>query len=151
MKNTLVAVDPSSRATGWATYAGQELTACGLIRGHDTLDMIEAIRGDLPHGLPAIIELPKVYQQSRQKGDPNDLIHVAAVAGACALVCTPPIRFVLPREWKGTTPKRIDNARTLRLLTRDELDIVEACNCPNHLLDNVLDAIGIGLWRNKRK
>ena len=151
MKNTLLAVDPSSRATGWATYAGQELTACGLIRGHDTLDMIEAIRGDLPRGLPAIIELPKVYQQSRQKGDPNDLINVAAVAGACALVCTPPIRFVLPREWKGTTPKRIDNERTARKLTPAELQAVIDCECPPSLLDNVMDAVGLGLFQVGRR
>ena len=147
----LLAVDASTRATGWATYAGQELTACNLIRAKNVLDMIEAVRNRLPHGLPGVLELPQVYRQRQQKGDPNDLIGVAAVAGACAMICTPPIRLVLPREWKGTVPKHIDNARTLRTLTRAELRIVEACECPDHLMDNVLDAVGLGLWHLGRK
>ncbi len=148
--DTFLAVDPSTRATGWALFVVGRLNACGLIRASDSLEMIAAVGRELPAGFTGIIELPQIYRQRQQKGDPNDLIHVAAVAGACAAKCKAS-RFILPRTWKGTVPKSIDNARTLKALTAQESAVLQGVEIPAFLVDNVLDAIGLGLWETKRK
>ena len=52
--------------------------------------------------------------------------------------------LVHPRVWKGQRPKDVDNRWTLSQLDADELAVAGK----NH---NVLDAIGLGLWRLKRR
>ena len=91
--------------------------------------------------------------QRAQVGDPNDLVDVALVAGACAGLLPAKVAFVKPRRWKGTAPKRVTNRRTREVLTSEEVHVytVAMTAVPAGLRHNVLDAIGIGLWALGRK
>lgn len=107
-----------------------------------------------------VVEKPQVYVRRRSKGDPNDLIDLAVLAGA---ICAKAGRAVQvhPRDWKGTIPK----ARLLSqymVHRRNERDLGEAgcaayriglSTLPNSLRHNIADAVGIGLWaiRNPKR
>lgn len=96
-----------------------------------------------------IIEVPQVYRHG--KGDQNDLIEVAVVSGmwlqAAYNKCYKP-KLVRPREWKGSVPKKIHNNRILAKLSEAERRLLE--EIPSYLRHNVIDAVGIALWRAGR-
>lgn len=56
--------------------------------------------------------------------------------------------YVLPEEWKGQVPKKIDHQRTLALLSAEEVKVLPQRK--SELL-HVLDAVGIALWACGRK
>jgi hypothetical protein len=95
-----------------------------------------------------VIECPQVYATKYQKGDQADIIQLACSVGAiCARV---PARFKTayqPREWKGQTPKKIHNVRTLCLLSAEEKATIEPV--VESLMHNIYDAIGLGLYQLK--
>lgn len=90
-----------------------------------------------------LIEVPE-YQRGRRV-NPNDLITLALRVGRIqgrVLAAGGTVELVTPSSWKGNVPKRIHNARTLARLTPEERVIV-----PANARHDVIDAIGIGLWR----
>lgn len=93
-----------------------------------------------------IVEQPVVYG-GKSKGDPNDLIDLARVAGACESVIEHTSR-VKPAEWKGQMPKDVCGRRVRSRLKREELITLDACLAPipKSRRHNPLDAVGIGLW-----
>lgn len=138
--STVLAIDPGKRCIGWALFRDDVLAECGLIRDPEFSSL------QLPTAGKVVIERPQVYPQRVQKGDPNDLIDVALWAGACAVVAQGrTIEFVRPRQWKGTVPKDIHNARVAEKLNDLEASMLAAVK-PASLRHNVTDAIGIGLW-----
>lgn len=58
---------------------------------------------------------------------------------------------IKPSQWKGQRPKDVDNPYTLSLLTPEEREVVNRCGVPPSLLNNVLDAVGLGLWHVGRR
>src|SRR5574343_608806 len=127
----LVAVDPGVHATGIAVFNGQTLMIADLVQAETLEQMISRLdervmRGEAPHFNydRGVIERPTVYSKN-SKGDPNDLIRVAIVAGAAAVRCFS-VRFVEP-------------------LSPAELAAI-ACIQPKSLQHNALDAVGLGLW-----
>ena len=97
-----------------------------------------------------VVELPQVYTRDKSKGNPNDLIKVAAVAGALLKgILADRQMFVLPAEWKGNAPKEVTENRCRVDLSAEELDRVELP--AKSLQHNVWDAIGIGLWFLKKE
>ena len=94
-----------------------------------------------------IIEHPRVYP-GMPKTDPNDLVDVAVAGAAVAgAFCTNTIS-VYPSEWKGQVKKQVMLNRIKSKLTPDELLRVEWTNKSDN--EDILDAIGIGLWHFKR-
>ena len=139
-----LSIDPGVRGTGWALWSTTGfLLACGL---H------EPPWEDITR---VAIEVPRVYRKSRV--DPNDLITLAFLAGryvgkAQSLTgFTCEAKWCWPHEWKGDLDKDITEARARKKLTADERLVVEECEryVPRSLMNNVWDAIGIGLyaWR----
>lgn len=115
-------------------------------RAEAWLGMVEGVRqlvgGRLVNQL--VVELPQVYVAVRSKGDPNDLIALAAVVGGlCEAFRGARQRIYLPREWKGQAPKEVIAERALKRLTPDEAARV-TCRRKS-LLHNVLDATALGL------
>lgn len=156
----LIAIDPGKRSLGWARFDydlhDQRLAACGLLRWKDwaamcggMLWLYERLGGEQSGEI--VIEVPQVYQQRHWKGDPNDLVDVALVAGAAGVKFGPTVLFVRPREWKGSRPKKADHALTLSRLSPDELAELDQVDAPKSLRHNVLDAIGMGLWKLGRR
>jgi len=97
-----------------------------------------------------VIELPQVYGVDKSKGDPNDLIAVAAVAGAIMerYASLAPVKeklFILPAEWKGQVKKIVTKNRCLADLKPREMDNVMLVQSAKQN-ENIFDAIGIGLW-----
>jgi Holliday junction resolvasome RuvABC endonuclease subunit len=88
------------------------------------------------------IELPVIYNRLQNPGNPNDILKVAFIAGAIAanfVQCFLPT----PRDWKGTTPKKINHARTLARCggIKDLLNGIPATK-----QEHALDALGIAFW-----
>jgi len=95
-----------------------------------------------------IIEIPRIYPLAKRKGDLNDLVDLAYLAGALDnLGCDG--ELVPPRDWKGTMDP---DAMTRWILTRldDEEKAVVESLLPASKRHNAIDAAGIGLHHLKR-
>lgn len=171
----LLAVDPAINNPGAALFRGGVLVSAERVKidaeakelpilaratrvGADIVRWAMA-RNAEPKFL--VVEFPQIYRATHQRAakqgaDPNDLLALAAVAGAIAgilqiaLVPRDIAVEVLdrtPAEWAGQLPKAKNNAtaldsprarRILSRLTDDELAIVPRSH-------DALDAIGLGL------
>lgn len=157
-KAYLMAVDPgfsASSGTGWAFFDRGALAACGVITPKSTrlAEKIEEIRNILDDvGRMAVrvfvIEIPRVYPGPRQKGDQNDIIDLAVVAGALIAPNASEKLLVHPRTWAGTVPKKIRHERLLRKESEGGvLSAAERARFPGGAkAHNAFDAVGIGLW-----
>jgi len=111
-----------------------------------------------------VIEIPKVYDAQFQKGDQRDIRDLALAAGGLLVAArhangipgeNVKVEKVEPREWKGTLDKKIMLARILSKLTDAECatiqlteNVIEAgIRAGKGPGADVLDAIGIGLWK----
>lgn len=158
--STLLAIDPSLRGTGWALFKDTNLTHCGVLGGPSQSTRIQCVRdmwadlwGDLAVLISrpdeVVLEFPRIYPKGRGASDnvdPNDLLWVAAVAGA---LCTlgPSVTYY-PSDWKGQSKKE----KTLRI-------VLQACNPAERAViesvqgakrHNAVDAVGIGMYHLKR-
>jgi len=121
----ITAIDPGARA-GWALFFGRDLTACGP---GDPDELVGEV----------VIECPRVYPHG--KVDPNDLIVLARRVGRIEERAGRPCTLVFPRAWKGTVKKPIMTARILSRMTTAERGLLMKID------HNVIDAIGLGLWK----
>jgi hypothetical protein len=145
---SLLGVDPGKHCMGWALW-DQTIQQVGLARTKEEKlgFAIQDLISQLPAGADlVIVELPRIYPYERRIRV-NDLLDLAAVAGACASVG--PLEFVFPATWKGQTPKPISHGRIKAGLLPQERDVVDRDleHIPGGLQHNVLDAIGIVQWR----
>jgi hypothetical protein len=138
---TLLAIDPGN-VSGEASfengklYLARPLPFCDLFRPGYCADAV-------------VIEVPRHYPYN-QKGDPNDLIDLAVRVGELKNHFTEKgatVQLVYPRTWKGTVPKVIHNKRVLRMLTKQEIDLLPKRPRAKDYDHNMLDAIGLGLWK----
>jgi hypothetical protein len=160
-----LSIDPGVHSMAWAFFDNKVLNSCDLIRVRNlkdliahTLCLIDTIvdPDDPTRELGLVIEKPQAFRGSKE--DHNDLISlgvsIGAIIGAISSSMDEDklkVHIVLPREWKGQRPKGVDNVYTRRLLTEDEVEIIDDCNAPKSLMHNVIDAVGIGLWRLGRR
>jgi len=97
-------------------------------------------------GKKALIEFPEIYTQTP---NPNDIIKLASACGAYTSILQRKgfdVEWVKPKEWKGTVPKNIMLNRIVAKIHEDEYNNI--IKPKDH---NVIDAIGVGLWKIKRK
>lgn len=149
----LVAIDPGLHGCGIGLFRGSELEQGTYVEGHSNaqrsvgwIAMVAAVREFIGAREvdQLVVELPQVYIQARQKGDPNDLIQLAAVVGGlCVAFETAAQKVYLPAEWKGQVPKDIMHARAMARLTTDEQQRI-TCR-KKSLMHNAKDAVSIGL------
>lgn len=141
--NLIMAIDPGTKATGWATFLGDKLHEAGLVRAKDTQDMIAELKKMGWAVDEVVVEYPQVYPGHR--ADPNDLIGLALISGAAATLGDT-IRLVRPLAWKGQIPKEIHHRRIFAQLDMGEQRRINLVGVPKSLIHNVNDAIGLGLW-----
>lgn len=102
--------------------------------------------------LKIVVEIPQIYVGARQKGRQKDLVDVALMAGmllGAAASMTDDFVVVRPAEWKGQLPKEVIEARVKeRLSCTEQLRI--RLPKKKSLQSNVWDAIGIGMWAEKK-
>lgn len=151
----LASIDPAKNACAWATFDdGGRLVRARLIRAktrHGLRDEMSREFEREPVG-ELVVEVPQIYRQRSWAGDPTDNVDVAVTAGmAIALIDARKIVEVRPRAWKGTRPKDVCNRLTMSKLDESERRVVGRVDCPPSLLHNVIDAVGIGLWRLRRR
>lgn len=150
-----MAVDAGLRGCGCSVWGdGQLLLACyvlnpeRLVRGPKAWQaMASAVREVYPLGLDELLVEGMQYD-GRTAGSPADVFEVEGVvrkimegfSGAGTRV-----RSVTPREWAGSVPKEVRFERLKRVLSPEELELIEPAPRPS-LMHNTLDAVALGLW-----
>lgn len=105
-----------------------------------------------------LVEIPRSYPQPKSKADPNDLIRTGIRAGEFKTLFryTMELEEVEPRRWKGNVPKpeKASEPYLIEEWVVSRLDEEELCLLyqsksarARGLNHNVIDAIGMGLWR----
>lgn len=138
----LLAFDPGVRRVWFAHFRAGVLSSCGWKEVSDD----RAFAG-FPAPSLVLVEMPRVYPVSRQKGDPNDLLALARVVGRLQenfLAHAAEVRLVEPRTWKGTLAKEAMTQRIRGRLYPEELAVVASARA-GRLEHNVVDAVGLGL------
>lgn len=147
-----IAADPG-KISGVAVFEGNTLIDVTCVKGEaiDQAKKLYTFVEKFTELDTCLIELPQIYERTRWKGSPNDLIKVGVIAGTIAAVFSNcrKIKFIKPAEWKGSRPKNIDNIFTRNLLTKAEQARLE--KIPTGRINHVLDAVGLGLWHLKRR
>lgn len=123
----VLGIDPGVGATGlclidndFGSVSFQTVRTSGVQLMERALQISHAVRAMARRGLDLmVIEHMQVYRQSKQRGDPNDLIDIAFVAGVAAAHGSA-ARYELPRpaQWKGNLTKEIHHSRLQAKLTR---------------------------------
>jgi hypothetical protein len=148
----LITAFDSGTYTGWAQAQHGRIVACGLIKvlKDQPMAKLPASGGGL-----VIIEKP-IHRRHGKTVDANDLITLGIKVGRLVetyLVLGNTVRTVLPTDWKGGTPKDIQNQRDWNNLQTDErrsIGAILAELAPSYR-NNVLDAIGIALWAARQE
>jgi hypothetical protein len=106
------------------------------------------------------VESPVIYPHGKKQREgqipDNDVVKLARLAGELAGRYRASVdlrEYVLPRTWKGTVPKSITERRVLEVLDARETQLLYSTKSARarSLDSNVVDAVGIGLWRLGRK
>lgn len=154
----LLSVDPSLTNSGWAVFRDGTLAKVGHVPteprdplANRVIALANQVTWDRYQVSRLVVEFPRIYPGPQQKGDQNDLLPLAAIAGAMALVIkqvqgwgSPPAEFFHPRQWKGQVPKKVMFARIKKHMTPAELALLDGI--ADRYVGDVLDAIGLGLW-----
>lgn len=178
--------DPDTHSTGMAAVDehGRVLgvwciKAKGKTEGQAVVAMSRAFDAFLPkiyatddldwHSLDAVaVEFPEIVYSAREGKNPRNIITLTAVAGVCLgrIVASTYFKcnhyFPRPREWKGSVPKHIHQARTCKHLGwayevhgKDQGRYCQPSDPPKLLGDDtlnpgdwkhIMDAIGLALW-----
>lgn len=156
----LISIDPGVRRAGVAIWEGVSLVDARQFYHEDGyLDLATVIyeyveaRWSEMRGI--VIEKPQIYHEhSKQKGDQNDLIELAIVAGQIGAILAygidVPITYYLPYEWKKQMKKEVTTPRIQEALDEKEHKaiLLPPAKKQQH---NVWDAVGIGLFHIRKK
>jgi hypothetical protein len=98
-----------------------------------------------------VVEYPEQYSQTPA---PRSSVQGLACTGG-GIVCmlkrpTNSVHFVLPKVWKGQVPKDIMLERIVSKLSEDEKVLLESKKYAKYKKHNVIDAIGVGLYKLER-
>lgn len=154
----LVSIDPGVKLCGVALWDDGELVNAWLTKGKSWRDTATNVSRDVYQRfsmrispVDVAIEVPQVYHQSKQKGDPNDLINIALFVGAASVAtATGEVHTYRPAEWKKQVPKDAMVERIKKKLTPEERARVDLPRAKG-LHHNIWDAVGIGLHHIKRR
>lgn len=153
----VMAIDPGG-TTGWALFQRGELVACG----YESFDKI-AVRDWVwlckkAVGGVCVVEFPQAYPGPKSKQDPNDILRTAYRCGELANSFRRlgfEVEEVYPNGWKGTADKKLTLERVLDRLSEGEKSLLEqakpAKSRSKSFDHNMIDAVGIGLWRVYRR
>lgn len=159
----LITIDPGVHGFAVARWVGGVLDSAWLsafspVEGKIPARSILSTRAGGQLGYPSaaifpkdparvVIECPQIYATRHQKGSQQDLIDLAVVVGQIkerAIALGHTVDLVLPREWKGQTPKEVSAQRVNETLSPLEWRRISlgGRKADHH---NVYDAIHMGL------
>lgn len=139
----LLAIDPG-RTTGWASFRGGALVVAGTSTGASA--GLVSLPGVGAWGV--LIEMPRWYPHDHK--DVNDLLDLSVRVGELKHHYEGlghSVELVWPRTWKGNAPKEITNRRTVEALTLEEVALLPRRPRAKTHDHNLLDAVGLGLWK----
>ena len=156
----VLSIDPGVRGCGCAWWAGDELLHSRYVPGSSgsrestpadwlvTVLAVEAASGEVLDGLrPDVVIVERMQVYARGKGDPRDLLALSAIGGGLfrAFGDAEPVG-PLPREWKGQVPREVmGNRIEQKVRDRGWWDrVAEPRRKAN--LNDVMHAVGLGLW-----
>lgn len=150
----LLAIDPGA-CSGWAIASDKKITYCGVIDYRDGGSILAQLILPIPRNTnitSLVIEVPQIYKHS--KGDPQDLITLAILAGRLISEALfqfrgiDTITLVKPAEWKGQLKKDVCSQRTWDRLSEKEQSVVSAGGrgIAQGKVHNMMDAVGIALY-----
>lgn len=164
----LISVDPGIGGCSWARFEGGRLLACGMARVKAegsiptrAAEAVAALRAATGYEvtLRHVVEWPQVYREGHRgdaggrgrDADPNDLLGLAAIAGAIAAHVN--VETIRPADWKGNLPKpKRGQPYVVATRVASRLEGAERlawdqgyASVPQSLRHNVADAVGIGL------
>lgn len=145
----LICIDPGL-VTGYALFTNGVLYKAGF---RDSCDLFGEL--GIPALLPApglvVIEVPQYRARDRsQRTDPNDLIKLAVLVGEIKryyALLRYGVELVTPVAWKGSIPKDVHNKHVLEMLRPVELAVMQKRPRARKPDNNMVDAIGLGLWK----
>lgn len=113
----ILAIDPGGSCTGLAWIKDEDESPT-VVSARPTKRSARDKAREIVLSVPElcwdwiVIEIPQVYSDSKQDGDPNDLIKLAVLAGNLqALIPAYKVLEVQPAAWKGQVPKKQHHAR----------------------------------------
>lgn len=148
----LVSVDPGVTKIGMAVFKDNVLISAHLIERATAYQTVQSFwELVVTHGVTDFVcEKMQGYAPGQQKGDQNDLLEVNLTVGRLAnqVEChsSANVHLIYPRVWKKQVPKEIMCTRIEGKLSDGERAVIPPKLTKKERLD-VLDAIGIGLWR----
>lgn len=120
----VLGIDPDSKLTAWAAVSGSKFTHVGIIRTPKADSTPELLRLLVP-ALDTVLNITfpdLVVVEGQQfyhggKAPPEDILKLANIAGGIAgiirvLDTGPRIAIPTPKDWKGQTPKPINQTRS---------------------------------------
>jgi len=142
----VLGIDPGE-TTGFAWFVDGQLSRA-FARDFD--DFIAAPPWVERDYIDVVIEFPKWRRNSHEEID--DLLGLAEKAGRIEqfyVMHQKRVQLVWPHTWKGSVPKDVHNERVLKPLRHDELALLprRPRSKKNPYDHNMLDAVGIGLWK----
>jgi hypothetical protein len=159
----VITIDPNLRGCGVATWFKGKLMSANYVKNSREIGRgyeVAVLMGSLVGGHiglkgvwicgPVVIEHPRFYGSTHQKGDPNDTLDCGIIGATCALALRNygPVESVFPSDWKGQLPKQKMLTRIWEKLSDEEKAVVQKTNKSD--TEDILDAIGIGLWKLNR-
>lgn len=168
---TVLAIDPGVKVTGWAAFHDGELIGCGLSKRPKAapvgaIAMVAAAHAEnVPTGFDvSIVERMIHYPEQAKRGKSRkqsdataqDLIDCATIGAWVAGRCSLRMELVPARTWKGQVPKEVTETRVRKLLSWEEVQLMDSSlnECAGRelaLIHNGIDAVGIGLYFLGRK
>jgi hypothetical protein len=149
----LLALDPGFRKKrrnlGCALFEAEELSFAGVVGEIHHVPWIGYAPQHLRSRSRAVIEMPRWYPREHEI-DINDILDLACLVGRLQGRLEEKgvdVELVYPRTWKGTVPKDIHNKRVLAALSKEELAKLPKRPRAKDYDHNMLDAVGIGLWK----
>jgi hypothetical protein len=149
----LLALDPGfrkkQRNLGCALFEAEELSFADVVGEIHHVPWIGYAPQHLRSRSRAVIEMPRWYPREHEI-DVNDLLDLACLVGRLQGRLEEKgvdVELVYPRTWKGTVPKDIHNKRVLAALSKEELALLPKRPRAKDFDHNLLDAVGIGLWK----
>lgn len=146
----LVAIDPGVKKCAIAVFVERKLEDAYYVnanldsRSGGALNMVKQLEDTEFNDPEIVIERPQIYTGAEAKGDPNDLLDLAFVAGYFRAH-----RSYLPAEWKGQVPKEIHHKRLSEYFAEsgdvDGFDVWKRISKLKKDHD-LRDAVGLGLF-----
>lgn len=138
--NHVLAFDPG-RITGWARFKSRKLSEAGFESFEKLCTAFPPLTGE-----SVIIEMPRWYPHERRI-DVNDLLDLCRMVGRIEQRYWGEAQTVYPRTWKGSVPKDVHNKRVLAALTDEERALLPRRPRAKDFDHNLVDAVGLGLWK----